>query len=71
MKIPLHQILIRLKGDELLNVNINDRPNCKDIKRCVTTSGSLRDPVLDDYMKADVWTIGINDDGIIEIEAVV
>ena len=38
MKLPLAQMLIRLKGDELLNVIIDDRPNCKDIKRCVTAS---------------------------------
>ncbi len=71
MKLPLAQMLIRLKSDELLNVVIDDRPNCKTIQRCVTASGSLRDPVLDDYMSADVWCIGVNDDGIIEIEAVV
>lgn len=71
MKLPLAQFLIRLKADELLNVIIDDRPNCKDIRRCVTATGSLHDPVLDDYMNADVWTISINDDGILEIEAVV
>lgn len=72
MKLPLAQFLIRLKSDELLNVIIDDRPNCKDIRRCVTGTGSLRDPVLDDYyMSADVWCVGVNDDGILEIKAVV
>lgn len=71
MKIPLAQFLIRLRADELLNVIIDDRPNCKDIRRCVTGTGSLHDPVLDDYMSADVWCIGVNNDGILEIEAVV
>lgn len=71
MKLPLAQMLIRLKSDELLNVIIDDRPNCKTIQRCVTASGSLRDPVLDDYMRADVEVIGVNNDGIIEIEATV
>ena len=71
MKLPLAQFLIRLRADELLNIIINDRPNCKDIQRCVTGTGSLRDPVLDDYMRADVWCVGVNDDGILEIEAVV
>lgn len=71
MKLPLAQFLIRLRADELLNVIIDDRPNCKDIRRCVTGTSSLRDPVLDDYMRADVEVIGVNKDGILEIEATV
>lgn len=71
MKLPLRQMLIRVPSNELLNIIIDDRPNCKDIRRCVTAIGSLHDPVLDDYMNADVWNISVNNDGIIEIEAVV
>ena len=70
MKLPLAQFLSRLRADELVNVIINDRPNCKDI-RCLTGIGVLLDPVLDDYMRADVWCVGVNDDGILEIEVVV
>lgn len=71
MKLPLAQMLIRLKCDELLNIIIDDRPNCKTISRCVTGASSLRDPVLDDYMRADVEVVSINNDGILEIEATV
>lgn len=71
MRIPLWQMLIRLRGNELMNIIIDDRPNCKTIQRCVTAAASLRDPVLDDYARADVEVIGVNKDGIIEIEATV
>lgn len=71
MKLPLAQLLIRLRGNELLNILIDDRPNCKHIQRCVTGAFSLRDPVLDDYMRADVEVVSINNDGILEIEATV
>lgn len=71
MKIPLMQMLIRVRGNELMNIIIDDRPNCKHIQRCVTVASSLRDPVLDDYMRADVEVIGVNNDGILEIEATV
>lgn len=71
MKLPLDQMLIRLKMDELCCIIIDDRPNCKTLKRCVTGAGALRDPIMDDYKHADVWCVTVNDDGILELEAIV
>lgn len=68
MKIPLKEILIRMKVNEMYSVSIDDRFNCKDIHRHVTGRNALRDPILQDYMSADVVSIGVTPYGVVDIE---